>query len=351
MRRSGTRTTTNPTIERRFRYLVGNQLGGKRRQRAMRWFVFFALGLAAQDTTIRTRVNLVVVPTTVSDRAGKLVDGLDEADFLLFDNGRPQAVRMDHSDIAQMPISLVIAVQSNGMSVAALSKIRKVGSMVQPLITGERGEAAVLRFADEVELVQDFTPDGDRITKAFRQLRTAGAGARVLDALADAIERLKVRPESHRKVVLLICEARDRGSESKITESLQAAQRENITVYPLTFSNHLSPWVTRPQDAMPVVGGSGLNILGLISELAKAGTTNTGEELAQFTGGRHSSFLTSTRLEQELSRIGEELHSAYVLSFSPSGIDGAAAYRVVDVQVKGRPDLRIQARPGYWPQK
>jgi len=259
---------------------------------------------------------------------------------------------MDHSDIAQTPISLVIAVQTNGMSSAALSKVRKVGSMVQPLITGVHGAAAVIRFADEVQLLQDFTSDADRITKAFGKLKTSGDGARILDALADAIDRLKARPESHRKVVVLISEARDRGSEVKVTESLQAAQRENITVYPLTFSTHVSPWLAKPQAGPPTSPSSGgLNILAVIAELGKLGTTNTGQELAQFTGGRHLSFLNSTRLEQELSRIGEELHSTYLITFSPPTNTGDETYHVVNVTIKGRPDLRIQARPGYWPEK
>jgi hypothetical protein len=101
-----------------------------------------------QDLTIRTRVPLVVAPATVTDGKGRFIDGLRESDFVLLDNGHSRPLHIDTSDIAQIPISIVIAVQSNGFSGPALAKIRKVGSMVEPLITGERGEAAVIRFSE-----------------------------------------------------------------------------------------------------------------------------------------------------------------------------------------------------------
>ena len=310
-----------------------------------RYVTCLALALAtAQEPTIRTRVALVVAPTSVTDRSGKFINGLEASDFTVLDNGKPRPIRMDTSDVALTPISLVVAIQANKPAAAALAKLRKTGSIIDHLITGDRGEVAVVRFSSEVEVQQDFTRDSTLVVKAFRSLKTSGEDARSIDAAAHAVEMLAARPDNRRRIVLLISESRDRGSSAELPQVLQAAQRANVTIYPLTFSVHATPWTAKPSDAPPAEGG--LNILGVIRELARLGKTNTAEEMARFTGGRRLSFLTLRALESELSRIGEELHSQYLISFTPAQDDNE--YHLLDIKVRGRPDLVIHTRPGYW---
>ena len=79
---------------------------------------------SGQELTIRTQVPLVMSPVTVTDRNGRFVDGLAESDFELLDNGKPQKVQVDTSDVAQTPISLAIAVATHINAAAALGKIR-----------------------------------------------------------------------------------------------------------------------------------------------------------------------------------------------------------------------------------
>lgn len=303
--------------------------------------------LNAQDLTIRTRVPLVVAPTSVTTLDGRFVNGLSASDFTVLDNGKPQRVMMDTQDIAQIPISIVIAVQSNAMSSAALAKIRKVGSMIEPLITGERGEVAVLVYADAIRTLQDFTSSNVEIAKAFQAIKTRGDQARTLDAASQAITMLAARPPGRRKVILLISESRDRGSETKLPDLLRAAQREDVTIYPLTYSVHATPWIAKPSDAPPADGG--FNILAVVRELARLGSTNAAEELGRFTGGRHLSFLTLNALEKGLTHLGEELHSQYLLSYTPSEQSGDTEFHTLEIRVKDRAGVVVQSRPGYWP--
>ena len=93
----------------------------------------------AQRPSSDTTVSLVVVPATVSGSDGRCVRGLTGADFLLIDNERPRPVRVDEET---SPISLVIAIQSSSISAPALAKIRKIGSLVEPLLILQGGEAA-----------------------------------------------------------------------------------------------------------------------------------------------------------------------------------------------------------------
>src|SRR3954451_7350542 len=167
--------------------------------------------LLGQDSRFDVRSRLVVVPVSVTDLKGRSVDGLEASDFLLFDNGRAQKVAVDTIDTGVAPIALIVAIQSSGISTAALEKVRRIGSMIQPVVTGERGCAGVVSFADRVDWLQECTKDADAMGRAFSKLRPAvSAGdfqhGRMLDAVASAVEHLRRRPNAGR-VLLLISES------------------------------------------------------------------------------------------------------------------------------------------------
>jgi VWFA-related protein len=67
----------------------------------------------------------------------------------------------------------------------------------------------------------------------------------------------------------------------------------------------------------------------------------------KFTGGRQYSFATQRGLDQAITEIGEELHSQYLLSYTPDNQEDAG-FHTINVWVKGRSDLKIRARPGYY---
>src|SRR5271169_71519 len=169
-----------------------------------------AVGVSAQEQpTIRTSVPLVLVPVTVTDKKGNSIDGLKVEDFLLGDDGVRQNVRLDTSDTVLAPVSLVVAVQCSGISAAVLAKINRVGGMIQPLIAGDRGRTAVVAFDDEVRIFQDFTSDSAKIRVAFEKIqgRVIHAG-RMIDAVDQSVHMLATRPESSRRILLILSESR-----------------------------------------------------------------------------------------------------------------------------------------------
>ena len=303
---------------------------------------------AQQPPVIRTNVPLVLVPAAVADRKGQPIDGLDVNDFVVTDDGVRQRIQMDASDAVLAPVSLVVAVQSSGISAAALAKIRRVGGMIQPLIAGERGRAAVITFDDEVRTIQEFTSDSAKISAAFKgiQMQTFATG-KMIDALAEGVRMLSTRPQNSRRVLITISESRDRGSRSKLPQAVELAQRAGVIVYPLTYSVHATPWTAKPEDTPPLAGGDG-PILGTIEELIRLGKTNDAEVLAHETGGRHFSFLTLKSLEETITQAGVEIHSQYLLSFAPAE-SGNAGFHRLEVAVPSKPDVVVRARPGYWP--
>lgn len=303
-----------------------------------------ALALMAQDT-IRTNVPLVLAPTTVTDQKGHFVNDLNEPDFLVYDQGRLQKIHVDSADSALIPISLVVAVEASDVSAAALAKIVKVGSMIQPLVTGERGEAALIAFDDRIRVVAKFTSDPGVITDAFRKLRPgARLKGRTVDAVETSVRMLAARPENRRRVLIVISESRDRGSQSTLTDALMLAQKENVAIYTVTYSAYSTPFTAKASELPPPTDS---NLLTIFTELARLGKANAAELLAEGTGGTRLSFTKLRGLEHVIERLGEEIHSQYLVSFAP--VSPGPGFHAIEVKVRGRPELIVRTRPGYWP--
>jgi VWFA-related protein len=260
-------------------------------------------------------------------------------------------------------LALVVAVQSSGISAAALAKVRRIGAMIQPLVTGESGCAALVAFAERVDWRQDCTDDNDTLARAFLRLRPEGERrARMLDAVSESIERLRARPNV-RRVVLVISESRDHGSQTRLESVVMAAQAAGVTIYAAPFSAFKTALTAKPSDFVPPPLPKGtpppshasnpipplqdrMDILGGIAELARLGKTNTTHALASATGGAAFPFAGQKGLEDAIQKLGVELHTQYLLSFTPQ--TPAPGYHRLEVRLRRPGDFRLRARPAYW---
>lgn len=299
------------------------------------------LPLAAQERSpIRTTVPLVLVPTTVTDAAGKPINGLEESDFLLYEGALPRPHRLEQ---VTQPVAVLFCIQTNYRADPALRKLPAISSLVLPLIAGEGGKAALLTFSDRLTLRQDFTRDPNEIANAFRTLRTDGESARTIDAVDDAIRRLEQLDRRYRKVIILIGETRDRSSEMLLEDVLRNAAKSNVTVYPVSFSVYLTSFTTKPSEYQPPAG---MNIAGVFQELARLGKPKAADAFAVATGGLALSFARLRKLEEILQRVGDDLHHQYLLTFTPGS--GPEGFRDLRVEVKSNPTAKVRFRPGYW---
>src|SRR5215471_5201210 len=326
--------------------------------------------LAAQETpqpVIRETFPFVLAPVTVSDRDGKFVDGLTPLDFRLFDNGKLQKITQD---VASHPISLAVVVQANGAVEKILPQIQKIGSVIDGLVTGENGEVAVIAFDHRIQTLTDFTSDADKITAALKKLKPGSWSSRMNDAAMEGVHMLRNRPATQRRTMLLVSESRDNGSEIKSREVLTAAEFANVVVYSVNMSRLLASLSTQAQpprpNPIPLEGRH--TTAGVIetpttdSQMAVGNWTPVFTEIfkdikgifvpnplavyTRYTGGREYSFMTQKTLERAVADIGEELHSQYLLTYSPNNQNEAGFHEIV-VQVQ-HPDLKIRARDGYW---
>ena len=314
--------------------------------------LFPLLAQEPDNSTIRANVPLVLAPVTVTDKKGNFIDGLSVDDFRLTDDGVAQKIRMDTSDTVLAPVSLMVLIQASGISAPALARIERVGGLIKPLVIGQRGQAAVIEFDDEIRVRTEFTADADLIGAAFQRTRSRSIRtARLIDAVAEGVKMLDTRSPNNRRVMLILSESRDRGSKTKLTDAIEQAQRAGVAVYAATYSVQGSTFLSSPSTSPSMPGGDGnLDILGGALELARIGKANVADALARTTGGRHLSFLTLESLENVISRAGEEIHSQYLLSFTPtpSGKDG---FHQIQVAIPSHPDAVVRVRLGYWPQK
>ncbi len=106
--------------------------------------------------------------------------GLEVQDLVVYDDSVPVRIRLEES---VQPLSLAIVIQATRSSQIALDKLRKEASLVGPLLTGDRGEAAVIAFADEVKVLREFTDDAYQVERAVRSLDAFGEGGSLIDSL------------------------------------------------------------------------------------------------------------------------------------------------------------------------
>ena len=302
----------------------------------------YAAGTFAQEDGFRAETRVVQVPVSVTDAKGRNVDGLTARDFTVLDDGIKREIALDTFGSGAAPISLVIAIQSSGISSPALARIRRIGGMIQPLVIGHRGEAAVVAFDEEIKWLREFTSDSETIQKAINDL-TIGSPmqARMFDAVIDAADRMKVR--KGRRVLLVISESRDRGSRARLEETIEAVEREGVEVFAASYSAYATALTSHTGELPPP---SGPNYLTIFNELARMGKTNHIQALTQATGGSDYPFLRERAVEKAVERLGAEVHSQYILSYPQRAV--SSGMHQIDVSIPERRDLRIRSRRAYW---
>jgi len=298
--------------------------------------------------------TLVLAPTTVTTVDGKYVDGLQARDLTLYDNNVPQAIQVEE---AFNPLSLIVALQASANSSAILDKLGGLGVLFTHLVAGYRGETALIAFSSEVRLLRDFTSNPDRLASALRDLRVQGNGVATLDAIQESLRHFTRRPSENRRVLLVIAEKHDRSSKAKIGSILEAAQRQNVLVYWLTYSPFMSAFTARPKtvkspdpkkngEPIPAALPDG-SLLSVFTELAHDLQADAAGELTRATGGRTMSFLRKDALEDAVQSIGAEVHRQYIVSFQPPKSE-PGLFHAIRVEVKDRPELLVRTRAGYW---
>jgi VWFA-related protein len=328
---------------------------------------------------IKVQVALVTTPVTVRDGRGEMVHNLEAKDFRVTDQGIAQ--KISHFDLGGDPISLVILVETSSRIEPLASEIRKTGILLTQTVMGSTGEAAVVGFNDSVDKLEDFTVNADQIENTIASLRTGSSGSKLFDAMAVGMEMLSSRPQAtaekpgRRRVMLILSEAADEGSEKKLGEVLREAQLANVTIYGVGLSTTRAELQAKPKPPerpnLPVgtvppppgvpatptyeenyrYGSADLMgaVAWLVQHIHDQVKGNPLALAAAATGGAQLSTFKDRSIEKAIDEIGGELHSQYTMSYTPTD-PNVTGYHEIKVSVlrNDAKNLKIRARPGYY---
>jgi len=317
------------------------------------------------DFTVTARY--VLVPVTVTDSKGKFINGLTQNDFSLYDNHKLQQITVDQG---AHPVSLVVAIQQSAAMEKILPQIQKTASLYDGLVLGEAGEMAVIGFDHRIQTLTPFTSDPQKIAEAFKKLKSGSQASHLDDAANEGINMLRNREKNRKRILLLISESRDNGSEMRVKEVMTAAELNDVVIFTVDVSHLMTSLTGRtepnrpnpiPPQARPLPGGvigspttdmqmEMGNWIPAIKEIFTATKAifvkNPLEVFTKYSGGREYSFMTQRSLEKAISDLGEEIQSQYLLTYKPNNTDEAGFH---DVKVVvNKLDLTVRNRDGYW---
>lgn len=333
------------------------------------------------ETTLKARVVLVNAPVTVRDSKDQIVTSLEAKDFQLTDHGVPQTI--SHFDVGGDPISLVALFETSSRVAPLLPAVQKTGILITETILGPNGEAAIVGFNDSIDKLLPFTKNADEIQSSVWHLQASTSGSRLYDAMGVGVEMLSSQPEAtpttpaRRRVLLVVSEASDFGSQAKLGEVLRKAQLANITIYSVGLSTTRALLQAEPKQnrvdiappgtyPLPPIPGkppvpaeedprlnNTVDLMALavwaVSHVADKVSAHALELAAVATGGAHFATFKDRTVEKALDEIGGELHTQYTLGYSPTGTSetGYHEIKVSLVDPKYR-NLKLRSRPGYY---
>jgi VWFA-related protein len=326
----------------------------------------------SKQQAIKVSTNEVSAPVSVRDGSGEIVLNLTKKNFHVFDNGAEQSI--DHFDLGGDPMSVVLVLENSSHVEPMLPAVRKTGIVFTQTVMAKTAEAAVIGYDDNVNLLHGFTDNPDDVQAIVNGLPEGSSGMHLYDAMARGISLLSEEPRSQRRVLVIVGEPHDSGSENKLGEVLRQAQLSNVTIYSVGLSTALADLRAKPaQYDPPQVGPPGtypvptpngmpqtpeleqqmqgnMDIGALALWLVETGknliTPNALEVASKATGGLHVNVRKDGTIEKAMDAIGGELHAEYSISYHLPG-DESSGYHEIKVTVD-EPGLTVRTRPGYY---
>ncbi|HEY6360632.1 MAG TPA: VWA domain-containing protein [Vicinamibacterales bacterium] len=312
---------------------------------------------AQESFRFRSGVELVNVTATVTDEDGRFVSGLRQEDFTVYEDGELQQV--SHFSNERVPVSLGIVLDTSGsMTPDKMSAARDAIDRFIFDLLGPDDELFFMQFANRPDLVQDWTTDRRRISRAVASVGAAG-GTAMYDGIADAVPVAQAG-KNRKKALLVISDGNDTNSGTSVGELRQMIRESEVLVYALGVdgtgvgTTRRGPTIQLPPMPIPfpmpgrrrmpppIGGGSG-------GVWTRGGDERVNAEalrqITDDTGGRTEIVRGFGDLDGATARIADELSKQYYLGYaSPGKKDGR--WHAIRVEVKNR-NLTVRARRGY----
>jgi len=271
----------------------------------------------AQQPTFRTDTRTVALYATVTDAQKRLVPDLTQEDFEILDNDKLQGVDLFVNEV--QPITVVVMLDTSASMTGNLKLLEQAAEQfLIRLLPKDKGMVGA--FNDKIEFFPaTFTHDRDRLIAALREL-DFGNPTRLYDAIAASMDRLfKI---DGRRVVLVFTDGDDTGSREGMPNVLDRARENEVMIYAIglrsDYFNGSRQMRTKPDSGL--------------------------RRLAEETGGGYFELEKTAELAPTFTRVAQELHSQYVLGFTPTLLDGKVHRLTVKAKKAG---MMVRARRSY----
>jgi VWFA-related protein len=265
-----------------------------------------------------TRVNMLF---SVTDKHGRFVTDLGRDDFEVFENKKPQTI-LEFTSETDLPLRLAILIDTSNSIRDRFHFQQEAATNFINSVMREQDKATVVSFDTSAELVADLTNDTHKLENAILDLRPGG-GTALYDAVYFACRDKLMQDQplyKFRRAMVILSDGEDNESRYSRDQALEMAQRADTVIY--TISTNISHIETDGDKVM--------------------------RYFAEQTGGVPFFPFEAKDLNQSFENIANELRHQYNLFYRPDPLKNDGQYHTVQIKVKGRKDLIVRARKGYY---
>ena len=297
---------------------------------------------------LRVDTDLVVIPTQIYSRDGKIISGLKKEEFKIFEDGVEQELAYFSGDEQPFTVALVL-----DMSYSSIFKLEEIQEAAFTFINQLRPEDKVMVISfDEKARVLCEPTNNRKVLRLAIEATKIQSGTSVYTALDLALNQ-KLNRVAGRKAIVLLSDAVDTSSQ-KLTSNdiLKNIGDSDVLIYPIQYDTYDDVQKTRKQTAQIFYDD---NDRPIVIEMPKKKGEREEDyktaddflsELANLTGGRVDKVSSATNLNQAFARIANELRKIYSLGFYPSDNRKVGVRYRLKVRVY-RPNLLVRARNSY----
>ncbi|MEO6981810.1 MAG: VWA domain-containing protein [Edaphobacter sp.] len=284
--------------------------------------------------TLKVNVNLVNLFFSVRDKNGYITN-LHKDDCSIYEDKILQTTK-NFTQEKNLPLTIGILLDTSGSQMNVLPLEQQSGAEFLKDVLTPKDEAFLISFDINVTLLADYTNSPREIKRSIEKAEIntgAGTGSITGNAtpkgtlLFDAVYLAahdKLRQEAGRKILVILTDGGDLGSQETLKTATEAAQKSNTIIYVILIADR-------------GFGGYGGFYTG-------AGDM---ERLAKDTGGRVINVGNDGRkLQQAFDQIQDELRTQYLASYTPTNLKTDGTFRTLNVTC-GK-DQKVQARKGYY---
>ena len=288
--------------------------------------------------TLKVNVDVVSLLFNAKDKSGHLIPNLPKDDFEVLEDGKPQTVKYFKSE-TNLPLTIGILLDTSYSQDRVLPIEKEVGAQFLQRLLRKEDEAFLISFDVNVDLLQDYTNSTRDIRKGMDAAKINGGGGfgglpgigqgpvpinnpkgtLLYDAVYLATHD-KLRNEVGRKAIILLTDGEDQGSQLKLRDALEAAQKADTILYTLLISDR------------GVAMGTGEGYMKRLCEETGGRVINVGNN--------------QQKLEKAFDQISDELRSQYSIGYTPTNNKHDGTYRKVEIHTKE--GYKVQSRKGYY---